>query len=323
MTETPRRQSAIWAVVLIGLGAVFLLINFGLLPSDAWQIIWRFWPLLLILWGLQIVFGRSRAANWLLALVGLAFVAVLVLYTLAVTPGPAQEQVQRALPPQALEKLSPGAGEVQTKQITVAKNDFANIQSRRLAMNLGTERVYLTDTTSSNYFDLQAKYFKNFGEPLVTSKANGSILLIDFRIASGSFWGSGERTYDVTLGQPSIATDLAIEAGTGGATLDLNELTVGDLTLELGTGSAEMTLSKAALPLGRFELAVGTGKIVLKLPKEVGVRFNHHIGVGSLRFDGQQARGQGVSFSPGYENAPVKLDLTVSIGTGTVLIERF
>ncbi|MBI2303945.1 MAG: DUF2807 domain-containing protein [Chloroflexi bacterium] len=60
----PRRGHFIlWPTILILLGVLFLLSNFGLLPSGFWGTIWHFWPVILILLGLEILLTRSLGSK--------------------------------------------------------------------------------------------------------------------------------------------------------------------------------------------------------------------------------------------------------------------
>jgi len=43
-----RKDPLVWGLILVALGLVFILENFGL---DAWDFLWRFWPVILIVWG--------------------------------------------------------------------------------------------------------------------------------------------------------------------------------------------------------------------------------------------------------------------------------
>ncbi len=51
-----RRGSIVWPLVLITVGLLFLLANFNIIP-DVGQFIGRFWPVILILFGLEILIG--------------------------------------------------------------------------------------------------------------------------------------------------------------------------------------------------------------------------------------------------------------------------
>lgn len=55
---TYRRKHAIWGVLLIGVGALALLDNFGYVSIDD---LWQYWPLLLVLIGLGQIIDFSSA----------------------------------------------------------------------------------------------------------------------------------------------------------------------------------------------------------------------------------------------------------------------
>lgn len=48
MAKQKHRDSLIWGIILIVLGGIFLLEQFNI---DVWDEIWRFWPVILIIWG--------------------------------------------------------------------------------------------------------------------------------------------------------------------------------------------------------------------------------------------------------------------------------
>jgi hypothetical protein len=75
--------NAFWAVVLVSIGIIFLLNNFGLVPWEVWANIWRFWPVVLILWGVQLVFGRNWFSNLLVAVLGLGLVLAILVVSVA------------------------------------------------------------------------------------------------------------------------------------------------------------------------------------------------------------------------------------------------
>ena len=69
-----RRRSIVWPVILITIGVIFLLQNFGLLSWSIWGSLWRWWPIILILVGLELFLGGAGRG-----LVGLLVVALLAL----------------------------------------------------------------------------------------------------------------------------------------------------------------------------------------------------------------------------------------------------
>ena len=55
----PHSSDIVGALLLIAVGTLLLLNNLNLVPWSIWQDLWQFWPVVLILWGVQMVFGPS------------------------------------------------------------------------------------------------------------------------------------------------------------------------------------------------------------------------------------------------------------------------
>ncbi len=85
MPSTSKQGSGVWPAILIGLGLVLLLNNFNLLSWEAWYQLWQFWPLLLILVGLQIILGRSWFSKIVMTILTLIVIASVLALILAPT----------------------------------------------------------------------------------------------------------------------------------------------------------------------------------------------------------------------------------------------
>ena len=48
MANTKKSGSLVWGVILIAVGVLFLLDQ---LDINVWNTVWRFWPVILIIWG--------------------------------------------------------------------------------------------------------------------------------------------------------------------------------------------------------------------------------------------------------------------------------
>ena len=68
-------DSIFGAFFFMSIGVLLLMVNFGIVSPDVWSYLWRFWPGLLILWGFQMLFGRSGFSRFVISLI-----AVLVLF---------------------------------------------------------------------------------------------------------------------------------------------------------------------------------------------------------------------------------------------------
>lgn len=87
-----------WAALLIATGVVLLLNNLGLLPWHIWRTLWQFWPLLLILGGVEIILGRSWISRLLVSLAGLAIAGLIIAFALAPTNPKIDRWLRKYLP---------------------------------------------------------------------------------------------------------------------------------------------------------------------------------------------------------------------------------
>ena len=70
MVGKPRRRgSLLFPLVLVAAGIVLLLTNLGLIEGVAWRDVLRFWPVLLIVAGIDLIIGRASVANALSVLI--------------------------------------------------------------------------------------------------------------------------------------------------------------------------------------------------------------------------------------------------------------
>lgn len=76
-------RGGLGAIILIVIGTIFLLNNFGYLSWAVWNYLLKSWPVLLIIVGLQMLAGRSRAMNLLLSIIIVAALTFLLLYLIS------------------------------------------------------------------------------------------------------------------------------------------------------------------------------------------------------------------------------------------------
>jgi multisubunit Na+/H+ antiporter MnhB subunit len=69
-------------LVLVFIGIVFLLSNLGLVPSNIWNEVWKFWPVLFILFGLRLLGGRNFVSRIIITLITLFTFAGVLAYLL-------------------------------------------------------------------------------------------------------------------------------------------------------------------------------------------------------------------------------------------------
>lgn len=74
-----RQQGGLFALILIFIGTIVLLNNFNILPWEVWENLWKFWPVILIIWGLQTLTNKSSLITHLLIMMVTTAIVFLLL----------------------------------------------------------------------------------------------------------------------------------------------------------------------------------------------------------------------------------------------------
>jgi hypothetical protein len=317
-----KQNSVIFPLLLIFFGFVFLLITFNVLPSTIWSMVWRYWPALLIVWGLEIIFGRTWVGRLFVTLLGLAAIAF-ILVTLA---APVSPSLRRWLNEEApwfpvrgsKTYINKSTG---TQKITVGGSRSESVSRRNFDLDIGVADFHLTESESTNHLNLVANT-GGVDAPRITSRQNNGILDVKVDIGEGSHFSSRseEGNYEIGIGQPDLETSVALKVGVGKGKVEFSKLFLKKVDLNVGVGEADVFLEGKSIPSEKVNIEVGVGAVKLNLPQTVGLKINHHIGLGSLKVDNISLHGEGAYTSANYDSAPLKLEIDARVETGSIEI---
>jgi len=292
-----RRPSLIGPLVLITIGVLFLLANLGVLPLTFWEIAARYWPLIFILLGLEIILSRQAMLGSLIVLVLWAGIVAGVLW-LSFTQGGA-----------------PVAGGT-TEEISQALGD---IKSATIELNLGFSRaqVKALDTSSSDLVKgtfthaqgmrATKSYSVAGNEGRLTLKEEG----VNFMIG-----GSGTSQWDLGVNR-QIPIALRVNGGVGRASIDLSALNVPSIDVDTGVGSLTVTVPSTGVTTARVN--GGIGSLTITIPQGVAARIRIDAGIGSTRVDQARFPQTGnVYQSADYATATNKIDIDIDGGLGSI-----
>lgn len=296
-----RKPSLIGPIILIVIGVLFLLNNFGLLPWGLWELVWRFWPLILILVGLEILIGWSRSSIAATLVLSLGLLLILGCFLAAIYWG----SPERGMETESLVQEMGDVGEA-TIEIELAAGD----------LSIGS----LTD--SPNLMEGQFRYR---GDGLGVSKTfevlDGKGRLRPKSRRGTFFWpfGGGGYRWDIEL-TPQIPLALSIETGVGKAALDLRGLRVASLDLDVGVGSVNVVFpASAGLTIAKLD--GGVGDLTLEIPSNVAAMIKVDLGIGALNIDeGCFPKSGDCYLSSDFATAENKPKLEVNGGIGRISV---
>ncbi len=306
MNEKGYRPSIIGPLILITAGVLLLLNQAGRLPWTIWGTLWRFWPVIIILVGIEILVGVSRStvvyvAGLIIAAAVLITVVVLALYISGrpVPPGP----------PARTERIVEPLRDADRGRIEL---DFA----------LGTLEVGALGD-SPNFVEGEIEYSRYSRSVAETYRVRDGLATFSLEARSRSmpFWlpGDAGEHWDLQF-TPRIPLDVEVDAGAATAELDLKELQVTRLEFDGGVGRTKIVFPAAA---GSTEASVsgGVGEITLQVPANVGARIQVDRALTAVRVENPRFVRSGDEYvSTNYETAENRLEMTVESAIGAIII---
>jgi hypothetical protein len=297
-----RRPSLIGPLILITIGVLFLLSNMGMLPFTFWEVAVRFWPLLLILVGLDIMIGRRSTVGGLLILV--LWVALIGgLIWLASTQGAG---------------FLPGTAAVSEP----LSQPLGDIKSASVALNFGVADT-VVNSLGSDSGDLMNGTFRHpEGTRVVkTYQVVGDEGRLALREEGFNFFlpTAGFSRWEVGL-NPAVPLALIVNGGVGRSVLDLSGLRVTMLSIDSGVGSIDVTAPRAGFVTMRLNGGVGSARVVI--PPGMPARIRVDAGLGGISVDQARfPRFGDVYQSADYASATDKIDVDIDGGVGGISIQ--
>jgi hypothetical protein len=295
-------------LVLIFIGAVFLLENTGYLPPNFWVNLWRLWPLLLVLAGIELLLAHR--IPWLV-LAGLAAV-VLILGAFAVNSN--------------INAPVTGAS------VTQSETDLGSASQAAVTVRFGAGQLNIGPLAQPRANQLASMTYN--GPPDLAPQPNytaiaGGLGRLDYQVTGRPgpgvipFTGnrSGGLRMDLSLAPEVPITSLIVQTGATEAHLDLSSLRVSNIDMSLGAATATIRLPENA-GLTTVHISGGASTIFLEVPQGVAARIQHRGGLSTLNVD----RGRfplvsdGVYRSADYDTASNKVDVNLETGVTTIQV---
>ncbi|HNT05192.1 MAG TPA: DUF5668 domain-containing protein [Anaerolineae bacterium] len=303
MKNEGERPGILGPMILIVTGVVLLLNQLGRLPGDFWWNVWRYWPVILILAGIEVLLGISRS-RWMYLLgvvLALSVVGGLVAYAVlrggSATERPATgtETISHALQDaeSARIRLRMAAGTIEVGPVS----DSPNLVEARLEHSRRSSPV-------------EDKFEIRNGQAEWTLRSRQASTVI----APGGGWND---EWTVKL-NGRVPLDLDVELAAGEVDADLRGLQVSQVKVDVATGSTTLSLPDSP---GTTTVTVKTaiGEITILAPVGVGIQLRPSRLLGSLNISGHQLSQSGSYWiSDNYASAASRVDIRAEVVLGSI-----
>lgn len=262
MENQPRYRSFFWPILLVGVGIVWLLSNLGIIQPVSLGSLLKLWPVILIVLGLDILFGRRYP--WVGAAVGLLAVFGVVAFLVA----------------------GPRLGLNNTSSTTTTETFSTPVE--------GVKSVeYDFDTSSSpveigvlqgNSTDLISAEITYRGEMRFDVSGTTDVNVKMSEYSDSTDWFYWDFTFDrykwdIDLA-PGVPTDLILNGGSGSIEVDLSGIDLNSMRADFGSGSSDIILPEMEEEY-IAEIESGSGSVRVDLPTNTSMTLTIDSGSGS------------------------------------------
>jgi N-terminal domain of toast_rack, DUF2154/Domain of unknown function (DUF5668) len=298
-----RRGSIGGALILIAAGIFFLILN--LHPDlDAWSIVRRYWPVLLIAIGLGYIWDalmdrrysepnapRHHSAT------PIAVLIILIFFCFAVWHGRNSRPVQHDAQSVSLQGVQSVTANI---DIPAGSLDVAGGASVNQLLNAD--------------FD----YHESDGEPRVEYEVSGGHgdLSITQENKMHLHFATSRNDWQLRFAD-NVPMDLNVQIGAGSSNFRMQGLGVKNLDVQAGVGQMNLDLTGPRKSDLHVDIHGGVGSAVIRLPKDVGVRVHASGGIGSVSPHGLTREGDDY-VNDALGKTPATIDLTIEGGIGSV-----
>jgi len=303
MEDKPYRRhrsgSVVWPAILISVGVILLLQQFGYVQWTLWEISLRLWPVLIIAIGLDILFGRRSVLGSLLALI-----LVLALFFGAVGlmgVGPATAKIQYANVPVTLPKTTAGAVRVEL----VSTSGTLTVDALGAGAENGLE-AQIQDVNGSR-LDVSTTENARQGDYHIRMSGPETIWIPNL--------GTNQWRTNLAVEQP---LELRLSLGAGDMTLHLERLNLENLVVNLGAGQINLWLPEKGV--ANAKISLGTGQVVLHRAESGALAIDCTTGVGNCSLPGKNGFWSQKFQSSDFNSAAVKSEVKVTVGAGSVSV---
>jgi Domain of unknown function (DUF5668) len=293
-------------VLLIAVGVIAILLNFGWIPGARLLRAFDLWPLVLVVAGLGLVFRAllepPLARSLTVAVTVLALVGI-VAYVVLAPPVPAATST---------------AGTVSTSS-SAPLNSAA---SGRLQIESGATSVDVHGGAGSeNLYEARFDFPQGHAPEV---QVNGGNVVVRGRGGTGlSLLGQGKPRTSIALNS-SIPWDVEVGGGASQADLDLRGLDLRSLKVDSGASHLDVHLPS---PRGTVEVDVSGGATSVDIARPRGVPVQARVsgGASNLEVDSKRVAtlgGSGVQTSAGWGSTADRYDISISGGANNVDIKE-
>ncbi|RZK42418.1 MAG: hypothetical protein EOO90_07330 [Pedobacter sp.] len=313
----------IWGVLLLFIGGVLLLDNFNVIEFY-WQNVWNFWPVFLIILGINILFNRNNSQTGNIISLGILIITLSFLFVKG------QEQPERGVWWDRNHLNIDIDGEKWNDRGSYNKTSWsqpftAEDAQKKAILNItgGASTYNLKEETDSFIVANVSERKRGLGY-ILEKESTDSVNTLNFKIkgkTNGIKLGKNGTKIDFGLNVQPV-WDMNVVMGAGKVDFDLKNYKVRRFNIDGGAADIDVKFGDL-LAITDVNVKVGMADIKIEVPEGVGCRVITRTGFSSKDFDGFTKLKDGTYESPNYEGSAKKIFINLDGGFSNFEVKRY
>jgi Domain of unknown function (DUF5668) len=332
-----RNDKLIPGLILVMIGAIFLLNNFGYIDFH-WGNLFHLWPIFLVIGGVNLVFANNKSpwATILKISVVVAGFALLIFgnfgnryswwprYSYHYNNNDDNDDNNDSDDNNDDNNDGNKGGIVKVEGSSVFSEPY-NAKTRVVRLNVnGGGATYTLNDTTNQLFKANTKEF--FGRYELNHHDEDSVYVMDFNMKDNkgdhfNWGGEKSNTADIKL-NPAPEWEINVETGATKLDFDLSKFKLRSLVLKGGAASFTVKVGQP-LATTNVEVSTGVSEVNIEIPQNAACRIQTDSGLSSTSFDGFTKKDDGHYETAGFDAAKNKIYVHMSGGISDFKVRRY
>lgn len=304
-----------WGIVLLFIGGVLLLENFDIIDFY-WRSVFRFWPIFLIIAGVNILFSRNKSQVGGYVSIGVLVITLSMLF------------VRGQQPPANRDRWIGDRikDEIRTEEDNYEEQNFTEPYQDSLV-----KKTVLNISGGGTSFDLKggtdslitAHVQRKSGIFTLQNVRTDSVNTLTFKMKGKSGWSMNDGGNDVELRlNKKPEWEVHMSMGAGEVDFDFSEYKLRAFNFDGGAAALDIKFGDL-LPITDINVKTGVADVKINVPTGSGCRIKTKTGLSAKDFEGFTKLKDGTYETPNYSASTKKIFINLDGGLSNFEVKRY
>jgi hypothetical protein len=310
-----------WGIIFVFIGGVFLLENFNVIDFS-WSYVWRFWPLLLIITGINIVFAKSNSKVGLISVVSITLIALAIITFQGIKDGKNHTNSRWTFSDDNDNWDDKDDADSVANTTNYSEDLDAKFKSATLNI-YGGASTFEIENGDEKLFNAKVKESKMRYFLKKTESDSTAVLEFRSKNRSSSFNFKDDEFGAVKMQiNTSPIWDVNLKMGAGKADFDFSQNKVRNISLKGGAAEFDIKLGNLYNDVN-LSAETGLADVNVKIPEAAGCRILASSGLSSKSFKNFNKMEDGSYETSNFKTANQKIHLTLKGGLSNFEVSRY